>query len=34
MRTFLIALIVSLAASGAFAQQRPLITEDPETIGA
>ena len=34
MRTFLITLIVSLAASGAFAQQRPLITEDPETIGA
>src|ERR1041384_2864757 len=34
MRTFLIALIVSLAASGAFVQQRPLITEDPETIGA
>jgi hypothetical protein len=34
MRTFLIALIVSLAARGAFAQQRPLVTEDPETIGA
>src|ERR1051325_7587674 len=34
MRTLLIAFIVSLSASGAFAQQRPLITEDPETIGA
>lgn len=34
MRTFLIALIVSFAAKAAFAQQRPLVTEDPETIGA
>jgi len=34
MRTLLIAFIVSLSASGAFAQQRPLITEDPETIGS
>ena len=34
MRTLLIAFIVSLAARGAFAQQRPLVTEDPETIGA
>jgi hypothetical protein len=34
MRTFLVALIVAFAASNAFAQQRPLVTEDPETIGA
>ncbi len=34
MRTLLIALIVAGAASDAFAQQRPLVTEDPETIGA
>src|SRR2546423_574137 len=34
MRTFLISVIVSFAAGTAFAQQRPLLTEDPETIGA
>jgi len=34
MRTPLFTLIVVLAASSAFAQQRPLVTEDPETIGA
>jgi hypothetical protein len=34
MRIFLIALIVSFVSRGAFAQQRPLVTEDPETIGA
>jgi len=34
MRTLLIALIVAGAARDAFAQQRPLVTEDPETIGA
>ena len=34
MRTFLITAIMSLAAGTAFAQQRPLVTEDPETIGA
>ena len=34
MRTFLISAIVSCIAGGAFAQQRPLLTEDPETIGA
>jgi hypothetical protein len=34
MRTFLITAIMSLAAGTAFAQQRPLVTEDPETVGA
>src|SRR4051812_36291258 len=34
MRTFLLSLMFSLAACHAFAQQRPLVTEDPETIGA
>src|SRR5947207_14183546 len=34
MRTLLITVIMSLAAGTAFAQQRPLVTEDPETIGA
>jgi hypothetical protein len=34
MRTFLISVTISLAAGTAFAQQRPLLTEDPETIGA
>ena len=34
MRTPLYTLIAVLAASSAFAQQRPLVTEDPETIGA
>src|SRR6185295_9884340 len=34
MRTFLVSVLISLAAGTAFAQQRPLVTEDPETIGA
>jgi hypothetical protein len=34
MRTSLITLTIFLAATAAFAQQRPLVTEDPETIGA
>src|SRR5258705_9983389 len=34
MRTALISLMISLAAGSALAQQRPLVTEDPETIGA
>lgn len=34
MRTLLLSLMISLAACNAFAQQRPLVTEDPETIGA
>ncbi|HEY3160053.1 MAG TPA: hypothetical protein VGJ78_13905 [Vicinamibacterales bacterium] len=34
MRTFLISVMISLATGAAFAQQRPLLTEDPETIGA
>jgi len=34
MRTALISVMISLAAGGALAQQRPLLTEDPETIGA
>jgi len=34
MRTFLFSAVVVLTASAAFAQQRPLVTEDPETIGA
>lgn len=34
MTRFLIAAFVLVAASGASAQQRPLTTEDPETIGA
>jgi len=34
MRTLLVSVLISLAAGTAFAQQRPLVTEDPETIGA
>jgi hypothetical protein len=34
MRIFLVSVLMSLAAGTAFAQQRPLVTEDPETIGA
>ena len=34
MRIFLAVLVLLLAAGTAHAQQRPLITEDPETIGA
>jgi hypothetical protein len=34
MRTLLITVIMSLAAGTAFSQQRPLVTEDPETVGA
>src|SRR6185369_15062234 len=34
MRIFLVSVLISLAAGPAFAQQRPLVTEDPETIGA
>ena len=33
-RTISIALVLSLAGSRAFAQQRPLVTEDPEPVGA
>jgi len=34
MRIFLISVMISLATGAAFAQQRPLLTEDPETVGA
>jgi len=36
MRTTLIAVLISLtlSATAAFGQQRPLVTEDPETVGA
>ena len=36
MRTTLIAVLITLtlSATAAFAQQRPLVTEDPETVGA
>jgi hypothetical protein len=34
MRIFFVSLILLLGAGSAMAQQRPLITEDPETIGA
>jgi hypothetical protein len=34
MRTFLFIVVIVLAAGAASAQQRPLVTEDPETIGA
>jgi hypothetical protein len=34
MRTTLIAFLISLCAGAALAQQRPLVTEDPETVGA
>jgi hypothetical protein len=34
MRTTLTTLVISLCAATAFAQQRPLVTQDPETIGA
>ena len=33
-RTILMALALALAGSRAFAQQRPLVTEDPEPVGA
>jgi hypothetical protein len=33
-RVFAIAIVLTAYASAAFAQQRPLVTEDPETIGA
>jgi hypothetical protein len=33
-RVFAIAIVLTACASAAFAQQRPLVTEDPETIGA
>ncbi len=34
MRTTLIAVLITLSATAVFAQQRPLVTEDPETVGA
>ena len=34
MRIFFVSLILLLGAGSAVAQQRPLLTEDPETIGA
>jgi len=34
MRTLFITTLFVLFAAGAFAQQRPLVTQDPETIGA
>ena len=34
MRIFLVSVMVSFATGAAFAQQRPLLTEDPETVGA
>jgi hypothetical protein len=34
MRILFVSLVVVLAAASASAQQRPLVTEDPETIGA
>jgi hypothetical protein len=34
MRIFLVSVLIACAAAPAFAQQRPLVTEDPETIGA
>jgi hypothetical protein len=34
MRTFAIAIVMATCASSAYAQQRPLVTEDPETIGS
>jgi hypothetical protein len=34
MRTFFVSVFVLFISTGAFAQQRPLLTEDPETIGA
>src|ERR1700704_5471300 len=34
MRTTLIAVLITLSATMVFAQQRPLVTEDPETVGA
>jgi hypothetical protein len=34
MRTFFASVILLLGAGSAMAQQRPLVTEDPETIGA
>lgn len=34
MRILLVTAAIALAGSSAFAQQRPLVTEDPETVGA
>jgi hypothetical protein len=34
MRTTLIAVLITISATAVFAQQRPLVTEDPETVGA
>jgi hypothetical protein len=34
IRTLLIAALICTAPAAAFAQQRPLVTEDPETVGA
>ena len=34
IRPFILALFILAAATPSFAQQRPLKTEDPETIGA
>ena len=34
MRVFGIAAVLVTLASSAYAQQRPLVTEDPETIGS
>jgi hypothetical protein len=34
MRTTLIAVLITLSATAVFGQQRPLVTEDPETVGA
>ena len=34
MRTILIAVLITFSATMVFAQQRPLVTEDPETVGA
>jgi len=34
MKTFLITVLVSCLSTVAFGQQRPLVTEDPETVGA
>jgi hypothetical protein len=34
MRTLVLTLLLGLMSAAAFAQQRPLVTQDPETIGA
>lgn len=34
MRTILVAILAMFSATSALAQQRPLVTEDPETVGA